>query len=431
MKNPILCITLLATTFVVAGVPQELPPTAKALEGSYVDILQQDVPFGTWSAERMPYRAWMDTRPTSIVWECFGMNFNSKTNEWASVLDVFRALGMKSARTELGMQSMLYEDPSKLNPAAYDLFKRRLLALQAHGIRPMILLNSHGFGPGPHKMTRLRLLEDVKEGDLTVRVENVADVVPYHTGFCGQFFRREAFPLITNVAANGVCHLSAPMKKPIGKGWVMTKTLLYVPFMWGPIFKDGTPVPGARDTYRGWELFVKAVCAAAQEYLGTKGQPDSGFDLEVWNEYSFGSDFLRGYMFYYEPRLEFQDPFIMEKDGIVISGQEMILPITTEVVNNPANGFPGVRVISGLANQRPWDSGAGMWPGQYTFSRHFYWGISMNRPRGLELHLGLQPRKRLQLRLRRTGERQLQHGFANHIQQLEVCAAHLHNPGAH
>ena len=57
------------------------------------------------------------------------------------------------------------------------------------------------------------------------------------------------------------------------------------------------------------------------------------------------------------------------------SGPELILPMTVDYVNDPTNRLPGVHVISGFSNQRPWENGGSMWPGQTGFSRHYYTGL--------------------------------------------------------
>jgi hypothetical protein len=56
----------------------------------------------------------------------------------------------------------------------------------------------------------------------------------------------------------------------------------------------------AQETLDGWMAYVAGICRLAKEALGTEGQPDAGFTLEVWNEYSFGSNFL-DINRYYEP----------------------------------------------------------------------------------------------------------------------------------
>ena len=131
--------------------------------------------------------------------------------------------------------------------------------------------------------------------------------------------------------------------------------------------------------------YVAAIGATARGALGTTGQPNAGFDVEVWNEMSFGSNFL-DINNYYDQKFTFSQPFTYQKTRattglrpgapttFTCQGVESILPMTADYFGNPANGFPGVKVINGFSNQVPWDSGSSLWPGVTGFSRHFYTG---------------------------------------------------------
>ncbi len=132
----------------------------------------------------------------------------------------------------------------------------------------------------------------------------------------------------------------------------------------------------------------------AREAIGTP--QDSGFDMEVWNEQTFGANFLN-INNYYEPKLDYAEPFVYRKTRAIgpnmrpdavtefkSEGAYAILPMTIDYFNDPANGFKNVKVVSGFSNQWPWDSGSGLWDGQIGFSRHYYTGgwqdISVDKP---------------------------------------------------
>nr|MDQ2732396.1 hypothetical protein [Armatimonadota bacterium] len=193
-----------------------------------------------------------------------------------------------------------------------------------------------------------------------------------------------ADPLITSVDADGTAHLSAPLPIEIKTGPFRLQELKYQPFQ-GAKLKDGT-VTSAPDTFNGWIKYAAAVGREVRHALGTEGQPDAGFDVEVWNEQTFGSNFL-DINHYYSPPLQFAQPFVYSKDrpmkatyrpGATLHFEQKdayaILPMTIDYFNDPANGFPGVNVFSGFANQWPWDNGTGLWDGQAGFSRHYYTG---------------------------------------------------------
>jgi len=348
--------------------------TASAeLAGPYEDPLQAQVAFGRRSFFLAPWRAWMDTWPASRYLECLGVNYNVGTKEADAVAAVLAEAGIRSARVEIGMGSFKYEDPAQLSDPAG--VRQRLAALKKCGIRPLILLNANSGWPCPAMRTDVKLLKDAAQGARELFIDKTDDLRPGYTGLRGMAYQI-AFPLITRVDKDtGRCDLSAPLPKPLAAGRLELYTLKYAPFG-GEFLADGKPNPAARETVDGWMTYVAAICCFAKEALGTEGAADAGFDLEVWNEYTFGSQYLDDKNYYTPPR-EYRKPRFTYKGKDF--NHEVILPMTVDYANDPANKLPGVVVISGLANQRPWDNGTDLWPGQTGFSRHYYCGL---RPSG-------------------------------------------------
>jgi hypothetical protein len=349
---------------------------AVELAGPYEDPLQQNVQFGRHSYYLTPWRAYMDTWPASRFLQCLGIAFNVDPESADALAQVCADAGIGAARIEVGWGSMSWDDPAKLQDHARTRCITTLKALKAHGIRPLLLLNAHHGVPCPLRHFRVKLMEDAAAGAREVTLDTVDQIKPGYTGLCNAGDYVAACPLITKVdAATKKCQLSMPLKKALKAGQLELQTLKFQPFA-GAIFDDGQPNPAAQETLDGWMKYVVAMCTVAKEALGTDGQPDAGFDLEVWNEYSFGSNFL-DIGRYYSPPLKFKEPVAYSAHGRVAKGVEIILPMTVDFANDPKNKCPGVRVISGFANQRPWESGTGMWPGQAGFSRHYYTGISL------------------------------------------------------
>ena len=338
------------------------------LERPYEDRLQQEIPFGQSSYYLAPWRAYMDTWPASKFLDVAGVALGGVTDEEAeATAQALAEAGVTSTRIEIGWSNFDYDDPTKMLPPREKSNMAVLGALKKAGIRPMILLNAHHGRPTPVKMTRVKLLRDAAVGAREIFVDNVGEVKIGYTGLVKQH-QRIAFPVIVaKDAASGKLTLSAPLEKPLAKGVLPLATLKYQPFA-GAVFADGTPNPAAQETLDGWMIYVKAVADAATRGLGTAGQKDLGFDLEVWNEYSFGSDFLRPHR-YYQPARKFKTPVSYAAHGLEREGHEIILPMTVDYVTR---NLPGVGVMSGFSNQRPWDGGATMWPGQMGLSRHPY-----------------------------------------------------------
>ncbi|RMD62986.1 hypothetical protein D6833_06170, partial [Candidatus Parcubacteria bacterium] len=193
-----------------------------------------------------------------------------------------------------------------------------------------------------------------------------------YTGLINQNGYWAAFPLIVRVDdKSGECLLSAPLPKDVKAGILKLAELKFQPFA-GTQFAGGKANPAAMETLNGWKDYVRAVCRTAKQGLGTEGAADAGFDLEVWNEYTFGSNFLNINR-YYDPDLKFSEPLTYtSRHGETKKGAEAILLLTVDWVTDPRNHCPNVRVISGFANQRPWDSLSRRWLGQAGISRHYY-----------------------------------------------------------
>ena len=120
---------------------------------------------------------------------------------------------------------------------------------------------------------------------------DAAKIVTGYTGLRGMAYQT-AFPLITAVdKASGACTLSAPLPKSLEPGNIELTVLKYQPFA-GSQFADGSANPACQETLEGWKQYVAAVGYFAKNILGDPVSNESGFDLEVWNEYTFGSQFL-------------------------------------------------------------------------------------------------------------------------------------------
>jgi hypothetical protein len=344
------------------------------LAGPYEDPLQQEIPFGQRSYYLVPWRAYMDTWPAQRFLDCLGINFNVSAEEADATAAVLAEAGIRSARVEVGMGSFRYDDPTQLSDPTG--VRRRLEALKTRGIRPLMLLNANSGWPCPIKSHDVNLTKDAAEGAREIYLDKTDAVRPHYTGLRGMAYQ-VAFPLIVSVdKAAGRCELSAPLPKAIKAGRITLHTLKYPPLSF-ETFADGRPNAAAKETLDGWLVYVAGLCKFTKQVLGTEGAPDAGFDLEVWNELTFGSQYLED-KHYYSPAREFKKPrFTYKGKGF---GYEVLLAMTVDYANDPSSGLPGVSVIDGFSNQRPWENGADMRPGQAGFSRHYYTGLNAYRP---------------------------------------------------
>ena len=354
-------------------------PAAK-MDVPYEDPLQTPPPFGIVSYFNHPWRGYMDTWPAS-QWLDF-----PHASFWTNNLTHLRALaklmaecGIRGTRVEIGWGSLQWNDDLSENDKKK--FREMFAILKEHRIRPLMLLNAHHGMPCPHKDVHVEVTEAGKKGDRTLKLKAGTQVKAGYTGLVNQGDYLAMCPIFTQIDADGTAHLSKPLPQDVKAGRLHCIELKYQPFQ-GTKLKDGTPVPEAQETVEGWKRYALAIARLARECMGT--DEDSGFDMEVWNELTFGSNFL-DINRYYDPPRQYAEPYVYRKTRkwsprlrpdakleFEDKGYHALLPVTVDLINDPANGFKNVKVVSGFANQWPWNSGASRWDGQAGLSRHYY-----------------------------------------------------------
>jgi len=356
------------------------------LEGSYEDPAQTPPPFGVMSYYSQPWRGYMDTWPASKWLGLPGAGWGGDDKYAPAMAQLMGECGIRYARIEIGWGSLGMDDA--LPPDTKARWTRLLQTFQKNGIRPLFLLNAHHGAPCPMRSFDAALALPAKKGDRLVHFAPGTKLRVGYTGFVNLTDYIAAFPFITQIADNGAAQLSAPLPKDLSAGRVNLQELKYQPLQ-GTRLKDGTPVPEAQETAQGWLRYAAAIGSLAREALGTAGKADSGFDIEVWNELTFGSNFL-DINHYYDPKREYAEPLTYRKTRAWTTalrpdarldfeqkGYEALLPMTVDYFNDPPNGFHRVAVISGFSNQWPWNSGSSLWDGQAGLSKHYYTGSNL------------------------------------------------------
>ncbi|MGI4788742.1 MAG: hypothetical protein ACRYFS_07815 [Janthinobacterium lividum] len=366
--------------------------TASAhLQTPYEDPLQSKVPFGTVSYYMQPWRSYMDTWSAQQYEGSAGAVWTSDAKYADALGPILHAAGIRTLRYEIGWGNLDFNDQIP------DYRKHDMMLFfdmcRKYGIRPMILLNANDGDPCPERDVPVMLTHSAKKGD------TVLHLVPgtrLHEGYTGPMSAQftAAYPLITHVDADGTAHLSAALDKDFSAGTIHLSELKYQPFQ-GDHLADGTPVPACQDTFDGWGKYVAAATAFVRDALGTSGKPDAGFDMEVWNEFSFGSKFLE-ITHYYDvpPKYKSYGPSGVSELGAIsvytktrplaasdrpdarTQFQEedyySILGMTIDYMHEHRGEYPGVKVINGFSNQSPFADGTDLWPHQTGFSRHYY-----------------------------------------------------------
>jgi hypothetical protein len=337
-------------------------PPAPTIGGVLSDPIDSryltDVPFGRRSFWTQPWRAYLDTWPASRLLNAVGINFNVMPSEADGVARLLQSSGFRLARIELSWNLLSYDDPSRF--ADPDGVRRRLLAMREHGLRPLILLNANSGGPTPAREVNLTTTNKAPAGARVVSLDSAsaAAVVPGRTGFDALSFGGSPDVLIESIDADGVATLSRPLPTGLAAGPHPGATLRYAPFG-PPRLSDGRPNPAFQETLAGWLRYVSTVCAEADAVFGS-----GGYDLEIWNELSFGSEFLSEAN-YYSPA----------RDGGSGSVSETLLEKTVAFVRDPANGIAdGVGISDGFASQTPFAAAGSVPVGTTALSKHLYRG---------------------------------------------------------
>ncbi|HKN93339.1 MAG TPA: hypothetical protein VJU60_03315, partial [Thermoleophilaceae bacterium] len=338
-----------------APAPPE-PTGAPIAHETYVNPAQlTGLPFGDRSHWAQPWRAYSDTQPATMLQDAVGINFDVSPSQADSTARLLAANGFRRARVEVQWDTMSYDDPSTF--ATSSALSTKLQALHKYGIRPLILLNANQTDPTPFKAFSARITQSAAAGATKVQLDaaTAAQVVPGHSGLNSlSGYPTAARYIFTSVNSSNVATLSQPLPSALAAGSYGATTLRFAPFG-QPNLADGSPNPRFNDTLGGWDQFVGAVTHLAHNIIGS-----DAFDVEVWNETGFGSDFLYINRYYSPAPVESGDTF------------NAILTSTVNYIRDPANGVSGVGVGDGFANERPWDSGANTPAGLTAIDRHPY-----------------------------------------------------------
>ena len=304
-------------------------------------------PFGASSFWIQPWRAYLDTWPSSTLLKSLGINFNVGVAQAEPVAQLLQDSGFTLARREIPWGALSYEDPSEFNnePKIATI----LGALHNHGLRPLILLNANSGQPGPAKPITLSTLSTAYPGAMTVRLDqaSAAEIVPGKTGFDELTWGTGPDVLVTAVDGEGVASLSRPLRVALPAGKHRAMTLRYAPFQ-NPKLSNGEPNPVFQETLQGWLGYVATVNREATKVFGS-----GGYDLEVWNELTFGSQFLNS-EHYYQPA----DARTIEAEARAEAQDEPLAPEDAETEASPETRADAQSLDSAEEEDAPEAAGA-------------------------------------------------------------------------
>ena len=317
-------------TFLFAAL---LALTAGAAEfpvAPYADPGQLDCPWPKMSHYKQPWRGYLETRSGYDFLHGLGVNLHVPADTEELAIRLLAETGFKTFRIEIGWGEMNW-DETKLNNEART--RRKLELCAQYGIRPTLLINAHQGVPCPLRFFDRRLLADAPKGARTLRLDSVKDLVVGRSGVNGLSDYWAAEGLITAIdAERGEVTLSKPLPKDLKTGRLPMATLKYAPLH---------PVGTAEfdETAGGWVKHALHICRLA-EAAGVKD-----FDLEIWNELTFGTHFLNVNDYYDKaaPKITQRQPDFLHEGGRCWE----LARRTTDAVKKV---FPRLRVIWGFSN---------------------------------------------------------------------------------
>jgi len=317
-------ILLLGPLLAQGSTPLSLSP--------YVDPGQLDIPWPKHSHYKQPWRGWLETVPATRLRDGLGINYNWTVPRasHAAVLELLARGGFTRIRVEVGW------DQVDLNTLELSEVARTRLSAIARGardsgIRPLVLLNAHHGGPGPATPLQRTVRAAAPVGSRVLELNDVSGIKPQYTGLSNLTGFKMAEVLVTAVdPANGQLSLSKPL--PVGLAANQSVTLHTLRYL--PLHEIGTPQFEATAT--GWLRYARSVARTITD----AGVTD--FDVEIWNELTFGSDFLDINKYYDPPLTPPGMPFLHP------GGRAWELARRT--VAMLAADFPGATPIWGFSN---------------------------------------------------------------------------------
>ena len=325
---------------------------------------------GSHSHWLQPWRSMMSTRSLATIENGIGFNTDPGHPE---ALPMFAAAGFRHVRMSLMWSQASYDNPATISQTANATTVAFVKAAQAAGLRPLVLVQAIDQGPCPYQTAVPTGAAAVAPGDTTVTLSSTAGLIAGYSGLTGYYIPGSgasdisfisAAQVMSDALVTGIDGATVTLSKPVGVtipvgGELIFNTLLYKP--WSQI---GTTDYNA--TMTGWTGFLGTVSGFMQSILGTAGKSDLGFDLEIWNETSFGSDFLDINNYYATAIVPAETV-----GGVPAVIPDIVAQSSAYILAHPAM-FAGVRVTDGFASVSPMQAASAEPAAISALSKHPY-----------------------------------------------------------
>ncbi len=297
------------------------------------------IPFGTHSHWIQPWRAYMETISAKNFLDGIGIVWNIKNSANPELIaKMLSKYGFKRVRLEIGWGKLDFNDETQIAQRYSPEFENILLALKKYHLRPLILLNAHHGSPCPLKDEQLTVIENAYAGDTEIKLNNTENLEPGYSGISNLEKKYIAAKYLITDISNDTVTLSKPLPKNLEPGTnLIVTTLKYRPF-------SIPNTPDYNNTIAGWNQYVKTISQFVTDVLGTTNSNDKGFDLEIWNELTFGSNFLYINKYYDGEPYKYKERDIWQN----------LVQATANYIEANSENFTGVKISNGFANTIPW-----------------------------------------------------------------------------
>jgi hypothetical protein len=289
------------------------------------------MPWPKHSHYKHPWKAWLETVPAHTYRTGLGITYDwtkDRRND-AVEMRLLSDVGISRIRLEVSWNTLDY-DTLDLTPAARTKLASIMRAATLYGIRPLILLNANHGAPAPARGLPRTVAAAAPQGARSVRLTDVSDIRPGYTGFSHLSDYKMAEVLITAVhPGTRTVSLARPLPVALAAGQAVELHTL----RFQPLSEPGTAA--FAETVDGWLRYTRTVLTAV------RAAGVAEFDVEIWNELTFGSDFLALNQYY--------DPPLVPDEGALGPGQRA-WELARRTVALVLDEFPGVTPIWGFSN---------------------------------------------------------------------------------
>jgi hypothetical protein len=296
----------------------------------YTDPAQLDCPWPKHSHYLQPWRGYIETKSGWDFLNGIGINLNIPDENEELAFRLLAESGFRTCRLEIGFGAAKWDESGLIGE---EKFRRRLALCAKHSLRPTLLINAHHGMPCPAKSFKRQLVRDASKGSSSIRLDDVSEIEVGRTGLDNitEYWAAEILITEVNHESREVT-LSKPLPKDLPAGEIALTTLKYA-----PLFPVGTGEFEA--TAAGWVSHALRVCRLASS-CGLRE-----FDLEIWNELTFGSHFLSINDYYDKasPKISAAEPDFLKPGG-------RCWELAKRTVDAVKAEFPQVRCIWGFSN---------------------------------------------------------------------------------